>query len=82
MAVITTDNGMSPPDIFISNLIWSVNGPISLKQYFDQVDYMFYHLLWLDSFEIWFDHNSTYYCSVSKTDVRLCISHCHPKPPI
>ena len=58
----------------------SVNGPISRKQCYYEMDYSFYSFYWLDSLEILLDHNSTYYRSLSKnSDVKPCISHCDPK---
>ena len=55
----------------------SVNGPISQKQWYYEMDYSFYSFYWLDSLEIRLDHNSTYYRSLSKnSDVKLRISHC------
>ena len=44
------------------------------------MDYSFYSFYWLDSLEIWLDHNSTYYRSLSKnSDVKRRISYCDPK---
>ena len=44
------------------------------------MDYSFYLLYWLDSLEIWLDHNSTYYPSLSKnSDVKRRISYCDPQ---
>ena len=44
------------------------------------MDYLFYSFYWLDSLEIWLDHDSTYYGSLSKNpDVKRRISHCDPK---
>ena len=55
----------------------SVNGPISPKQCYYEMDYSFYLLYWLDSLEIRLDHNSTYYRSLSKnSDVKPRTSHC------
>ena len=55
----------------------SVNGPISPKQCYHEIDYSFYSFYWLDSLEIRLDHNSTYYRSLSKnSDVKRRISHC------
>ena len=55
----------------------SVNGPISPKQCYYEMDYSFYSFYWLDSLEIRLDHNSTYYRSLSKnSDVKPRISHC------
>ena len=55
----------------------SVNGPISLKQCYYEMDYSFYSFYWLDSLETRLDHNSTYYRSLSKnSDVKPRISHC------
>ena len=49
----------------------SVNGPISPKQCYYEMGYSFYTFNWLDSLEIWLDHNSTYYRSLSKnSDVK------------
>ena len=57
--------------------LMSVNGPISPKQCYYEMDYSFYSFYWLDSLEIWLDHNSTYYRSLSKNfDVKRYISHC------
>ena len=58
----------------------SVNGLISPKQCYYEMDYSFYSFYWLDSLEIWLDHNSTYYRSLSKnSDVKRRISYCDPK---
>ena len=55
----------------------SVNGPISPKQCYYEMDYSFYSFYWLDSLEIRLDHNSTYYRSLSKnSDVKPRLSHC------
>ena len=55
----------------------SVNGPISQKQCYYEMDNSFYSFYWLDSLEIRLDHNSTYYRSLSKnSDVKPRISHC------
>ena len=55
----------------------SVNGPISRKKCYHEIDYLFYSFYWLDSLEIRLDHNSTYYPSLSKnSDVKPRISHC------
>ena len=44
------------------------------------MDYSFYSFYWLDSLEIWLDHNSTYYHSLSKnSDVKRRISYCDPQ---
>ena len=44
--------------------------------------YSFYSFNWLVSLEIWLDHNSTYYRSLSKnSDVKRRISYCDPKTP-
>ena len=57
--------------------LMSVNGPISPKQCYYEMDYSFYLLYWLDSLEIRLDHNSTYYRSLSKnSDVKPRTSHC------
>ena len=57
--------------------LMSVNGPISPKQCYYEMDYSFYSFHWLDSLEIRLDHNSTYYRSLSKnSDVKPRISHC------
>ena len=57
--------------------LMSVNGPISPKQCYYEMDYLFYSFYWLDSLEIRLDHNSTYYRSLSKnSDVKPRISHC------
>ena len=49
---------------------------IGLTLYYE-MDYSFYSFYWLDSLEIWLDHNSTYYRSLSKnSDVKPRISHC------
>ena len=57
--------------------LMSVNGPISPKQCYYEMDYSFYSFYWLDSLEIRLDHNSTYYRSPSKnSDVKPRISHC------
>ena len=57
--------------------LMSVNGPISRKQCYYEMDYSFYLFYWLDSLEIRLDHNSTYYRSLSKnSDVKPRISHC------
>ena len=54
----------------------SVNGPISPKQCYYEMDYSFYSFYWLDSLETRLDHNSTYYRSLSKnSDVKPRISH-------
>ena len=56
--------------------LMSVNGPISPKQCYYEMDYSFYSFYWLDSLEIQLDHNSTCYRSLSKnSDVKPCISH-------
>ena len=55
----------------------SVNGPISPKQCYYEMDYSLYSFYWLDSLEIRLDHNSTYYRSLSKnSDVKPRVSHC------
>ena len=55
----------------------SVNGPISPKQCYYEMDYSFYSFYWLDSLEIRLDHNSSYYRWLSKnSDVKPRISHC------
>ena len=55
----------------------SVNGPISPKQCYYEMDYSFYLFYWLDSLEVRLDHNSTYYRSLSKnSDVKPHVSHC------
>ena len=55
----------------------SVNGPISPKQCYYEMDYSFYSFYWLDSLQIRLDHNSTYYRPLSKnSDVKPRISHC------
>ena len=60
--------------------LMSVNGRISPKQCYYEMDYSFYSFYSLDSLEIWLDHNSTYYRSLSKnSDVKRRISHCDPK---
>ena len=57
--------------------LMTVNGPISPKQCYYEMDYSFYSFYWLDSLEIRLDHNSTYYRSLSKnSDVKPRISHC------
>ena len=57
--------------------LMSVNGPISPKQCYYEMDYSFYSFYWLDSLEMRLDHNSTYYRSLSKnSDVKPRISHC------
>ena len=57
--------------------LMSVNGPISPKQCYYEMDYLFYSFYWLDSLEIRLDHISTYYRSLSKnSDVKPRISHC------
>ena len=57
--------------------LMSVNGPISPKQCYYEMDYSFYSFYWLDSLEIRLDHNSTYYRSLSKnSDIKPRISHC------
>ena len=57
--------------------LMSVNGPISPKQCYYEMDYSFYSFYWLDSLEIRLNHNSTYYRSLSKnSDVKPRISHC------
>ena len=57
--------------------LMSVNGPISLKQCYYEMDYSFYSFYWLDSLETRLDHNSTYYRSLSKnSDVKPRILHC------
>ena len=57
--------------------LMSVNGPISPKQCYYEMDYSLYSFYWLDSLEIRLDHNSTYYRSLSKnTDVKPRVSHC------
>ena len=44
------------------------------------MDYSFYSFFWLDSLEIWLDHNSTYYRSLSKnSDVKRRILYCDPQ---
>ena len=60
--------------------LMSVNGPISPKQCYYEMDYLFYSFYWLDSLEIRLDHNSTYYRSLSiNSDVKPCISYCDPQ---
>ena len=60
--------------------LMSVNGPISPKQCYYEMDYSFYSFYWLDSLEIWLDHNSTHYRSLSKnSDVKPHISCCDTK---
>ena len=45
-----------------------------------EMDYSFYSFYWLNSLEIWLDHNFTYYRSLSKnSDVKRRISHCDPQ---
>ena len=58
--------------------LMSIDGPISPKQCYYEMDYSFYSFYWLDSIEIRLDHNSTYYRSLSRknSDVKPCISHC------
>ena len=57
--------------------LMSVNGPISPKQCYYEMDYSFYSFYWLSSLEIWLDPNSTYYRSLSKnSNVKRRISHC------
>ena len=57
--------------------LMSVNGPISPKQCYYEMDYSLYSFYWLDSLEIRLDHNSTYYRSLSKnSDVKPRVSHC------
>ena len=57
--------------------LMSVNGSISPKQCYYEIDYSFYSFYWLDSLKIRLDHNSTYYRSLSKnSDVKHRISHC------
>ena len=57
----------------------SVNGPISPKQCYYEMDCSFYSFYWLGSLEIWLDHNSTYYRSLSKnSDIKRRISYCDP----
>ena len=56
-----------------------VNGPLSPKQCYYETDYLFYSFYWSASLEIWLDHYSTYYRSLSKnSDVKRRISHCDP----
>ena len=56
--------------------LMSVNGPISPKQCYYEMDYSFYSFYSLDSLETRLDHNSTYYRSLSKnSDVKPRISH-------
>ena len=60
--------------------LMSVNGPISPKQCNYEMEYSFYSFYWLNSLEIWLDHNSTYYRSLSKnSDVKPHISRCDPQ---
>ena len=60
--------------------LMSVNGPISPKQCYYEMDTSFYSFYWLDSLEIWLDHNSTYYRSLSKKlHVKPRILHWDPK---
>ena len=60
--------------------LMSVNGPISPKQCYYEIDYSFYSFYWLDSLEIRLYHNSTYYRSLSKnSDAKPRISHCDPQ---
>ena len=55
----------------------SVNGPISPKQCYYEMDYSLYSFYWLDSLEIRLDHNSTCFRSLSKnSDVKPRVSHC------
>ena len=57
--------------------LMSVNGPISPKQCYYEIDYSFYSFYCLDSLKIRLDHNSTYYRSLSKnSDVKHRISLC------
>ena len=57
--------------------LMSVNGPISPKQCYYEMDYSLYSFYLLDSLEIRLDHNSTYYRSLSKnSDVKPRVSHC------
>ena len=57
----------------------SVNGPIYPKQCYYEMDCSFYSFYWLGSLEIWLDHNSIYYRSLSKnSDVKRRISYCDP----
>ena len=53
----------------------SVNGPISPKQCYYEMDYSFYLFYWLDSLEIRLDHNSTYYRPLSKTAMSSLVFH-------
>ena len=58
----------------------SVNGPIYPKQCYYEMDCSFYSFYWLGSLEIWLDHNSIYYRSLSKnSDVKRRISYCDPQ---
>ena len=57
--------------------LMSVNGAISPKQCYYEMDYSFYSFYWLDSLETRLDHNPTYYRSLSKnSDAKPRISHC------
>ena len=57
--------------------LMSVNGPISPKQCYYEMDYSFYSFYCPDFLEIRLDHNSTYNRSLSKnSDVKPPISHC------
>ena len=60
-------NATSPPNIFISILIWCLRGPVSQTHCNELVDYILYWFWWLDSHEIWLDSNIAYHCSLSKT---------------
>ena len=42
--------------------LMSVNGPVSPKQCYYEMDYSFYSFYWLDSLEIWLDHNISRGC--------------------
>ena len=77
--VNTTENAMSSTDISYRFHLTSVNDPISPKQCYYEKDYSFYSFYWLDSLEIWLDHNSTCYRSLSKnSNVKRHISYCDP----
>ena len=44
--------------------LMSANGPLSSKQCYYEWTTRFTSFYWLDSHEIWLDHNSTYYRSL------------------
>ena len=78
--VNTTENAMLSTDTSYRIDFTSVNGSISPKHCYYEMDYSFYSFYWPDSLEIWLDHNATYYRSLSKnSNVKCHISYCDPQ---